>query len=63
MNLFKDMSGKPTLLYDVAQLRNTGLPTGREPYGDGVLIVVVGVTPHPGERENRSQGEGEQVIR
>ena len=40
-----------------------GLPTGREFYGDGVLIVVVGITPHQGERENRLQGEVEQVIR
>ncbi|MFN6567936.1 hypothetical protein [Dendronalium sp. ChiSLP03b] len=23
-----------------------GLPTGRESYGNGVTIVVVGVTPH-----------------
>ena len=40
-----------------------GLPKGREFYGDGVLIVVVGITPHQGERENRLQGEVEQVIR
>jgi hypothetical protein len=39
----------------------TGLPTGGDPYGNGVPIVVVGVTAHQGERENRSQGEGEQV--
>ena len=38
------------------------MPKGRESYGDGVLIVVVGVTPHRGERENRLQGEVEQVI-
>ena len=36
---------------------------GREPYGDGVPIVVVRVTPHRGERESRLQGEGEQVAR
>jgi hypothetical protein len=35
---------------------------GREPYGDGVPIVVVGVTSHQGDRESRSQGEGAQVI-
>lgn len=40
-----------------------GLPKGRESYGDGVLIVVAGVTPRRGERESRSQGEGEQVVR
>ena len=38
-----------------------GSPTGREPYGDGALIVVVGLTPHQGERESRSQGEARQV--
>ena len=30
--------------------------TGCEPYGDGVPIVVVGVTPHQGERESRLHG-------
>ena len=40
---------------------NVGSPTGREPYGDGVPIVVVGVTPHQGERESRSQGKVAQV--
>lgn len=39
-----------------------GLPNGRESYGDGVLIVVVGVMPHQGKRESRLQGEVEQVI-
>ena len=38
------------------------MPTGRESYGNGVSIVVVGVTPHQGERESRSQGEVKQVI-
>jgi hypothetical protein len=32
-----------------------GSPTGREPYGDGVPIVVRG-------RESRPHGEGEQVF-
>jgi hypothetical protein len=41
---------------------NVGSPTGREPYGDGGLVVVVGVTPHQGGRESRPQGEGGQVI-
>ena len=40
---------------------NAGSPTGREPYGDGVPIVVVRVTPHQGGRESRPQGEGAQV--
>ena len=41
-----------------------GLPTGRRgdaPYGNGVPIVVVGATPHPGGRESRPQGDGGQV--
>ena len=38
------------------------MPTEREFYGNGVLIVVVGVTPHQGERENRLHGKVEQVI-
>ena len=38
------------------------MPKRRESYGNGVLIVVVGVTLHQGERESRSQGEVEQVI-
>ena len=43
--------------------RNAGSPTGREPYGDGVLVVVDGVTPVQGTRESRVQGEGGQVAR
>ncbi len=38
-----------------------GSPTGREPYGDAVPVVVVGFAPHQGVRESRKQGEGEQV--
>jgi len=38
-----------------------GSPTGREPYGDGGLVVVVGVTSHQGDWESQSQGEGDQV--
>ena len=41
---------------------NVGSPTGREPQGDGGLVVVVRVTPHQGGRESRPQGEGGQVI-
>jgi hypothetical protein len=43
--------------------RNAGSPTGRAPYGDGVLVGVDGVTPVQGARENRVQGEGGQVTR
>jgi group II intron reverse transcriptase/maturase len=42
-----------TLLRPV--IKNSGLPTGREPYGNRVPIVVR-------ERESRSHGEGGQVI-
>jgi hypothetical protein len=66
---FKEMSGAPTARSDGRQRRITGSPTGREPYGDGVPIVVVGIhrkveiPPHPGGRESRPQGEGGQVTR
>jgi hypothetical protein len=40
---------------------NAGSPAGRELHGDGVPIVVVGVTTHQGRRESRLQGEGAQV--
>jgi hypothetical protein len=39
-----------------------GSPTGREPYGDTVPVVVAGVTTCQGGREGRLQGEGAQVI-
>ncbi len=32
---------------------NVGSPTGREPYGDGGLVVVAGVTSGQGGRESR----------
>ena len=41
---------------------NAGSPTGREPHGDGGLVVVAGVTTGQGGRESRPQGEGAQVI-
>jgi len=34
---------------------------GRESSGDGVSVVVVGVTPHRGRRESCPQGEGTQA--
>ncbi len=67
MRSFKEMSGAPTARSDGRQRRITGSPTGREPYGDGVPIVVVGIhreveiPPHQGDRESRPQGEGGQV--
>src|SRR5215813_5395634 len=40
---------------------NAGSLGGREPQGDGVPIVAVGVTTHQGGRESRLQGKGAQV--
>src|SRR5216683_1032147 len=40
---------------------NAGSPAGCEPRGDGVPVVVVGVTTHQGGRESRLQGKGAQV--
>ena len=37
------------------------MPTGGNPYGNGVPILVVEVTPHQGDWENQPQGEGGQV--
>jgi len=45
----KGMKETPKSIYYVSIVRNMGSPTGREFYGDGVLIVVVGVTPHQGD--------------
>ena len=39
-----------------------GSPKGREPYGDGGPVVVVGIAPYQGGRESRLQGQGGQVI-
>ena len=45
-------------------VRNTGLPKGREPYGNGATVVVVGDSfakrspPHQGGWESQPQGEG-----
>jgi len=41
---------------------NVGSPTGREAQGDGVLVLVAGVTTGQGGRESRPQGEGAQMI-
>ena len=48
------MSGRPKPRSDVRRRRNARSPTGREPQGDGVLVVV-------GVRESRTQGEGGQA--
>ena len=57
----KEMSGTPTSRSDVQQGRTRDQPSGREPQGDGVPIVVVELTIHQGGRESRPQGEGAQV--
>src|ERR1017187_4649251 len=57
----KEISGTPTSRSDVQQRRTRDQPSGREPQGDGVPIVVVRFTPHRGGRESRPQGEGAQV--
>lgn len=44
------------VLYDCT----VGSPSRREAYGDGAAIVVGGVTSTQGDRESRSQGEGQQ---
>jgi hypothetical protein len=43
--------------------RNSGSPTSREAHGDGVPIVLVGVTPYQGAWESQVQGKGGQVLR
>ncbi|MBA2682842.1 MAG: hypothetical protein H0U76_31170 [Ktedonobacteraceae bacterium] len=56
------MNGLPTVRSDVQPRQTTRLPTGCEPYGNGALIVVVGVTTDQGGRESRPQGEVRQVF-
>ncbi len=51
----KDMNGVPTSDCKVSPVRNTGWPTGGDPYGHRVLVVVGGVPP--------SKGDGEAVHR
>jgi hypothetical protein len=57
----KEMSGTPKSRSDVQRRRTRDQPSGREPQGDGVPIVVVGAATHQGGRESRPQGEGAQV--
>jgi hypothetical protein len=53
MTSFKGTNRKPTSSCDVRRRRNMGLPTGREPHGNGVPVVVRGW-------ESQPHGEGEQ---
>jgi hypothetical protein len=59
---FKEMSRPPKSRSIRTTRTNVGSPKGREPYGDGGFVVVVGVTPHQGVRESRKQGKGSQMI-
>ena len=61
-SLFKGTDGTPTSRSIRPRKGNAGSPTGREPYGDGVSVVVAGVTTCQGRRESRRQGEGTQVL-
>ena len=61
MKAIKEMSRTPKSRSDVQQGRTWDQPSGREPQGDGVPIVVVGATTHQGGRESRPQGKGAQV--
>ena len=47
---FKEMSGAPTSRSIRMSGTNVGSPTGREPYGDTVPVVVAGVTACQGGR-------------
>lgn len=63
----KGTNEMPKLPYIRLLCANAGWPKGGDPqkgrksHGHGDPIVVVGVMPHLGERESRSQGEGGQV--
>ena len=61
MRTGEGMSGRPTSRWHVQRGRTTGSPTGRESQGDGVRVVVAGVTACRGVRESRAQGEAAQV--
>ena len=54
---FKETDGTPKSLSIRTAVVNMGSPKGRESYGDGVPVVVGGVTPaQSGDRENRTTG-------
>ena len=63
MRAFKEMSGAPKSRSIRITATNVGSPTGREPHGDGGLVVVAGVTTGHGGRESRPQGEGGQMVK
>ena len=63
MRAFKDTNGTSKSRYTRTAGTNVGSPTGCEPQGDGVPVVVVRVTPHQGGRESRPQGLRREVAR
>ena len=60
MNGFEDKT-EPKGTDNVRLDRNSGSPKSREAHGDGVPIVLVGVTPYQGAWENQVQGKGGQA--
>jgi hypothetical protein len=58
----KGMNGRPTSRSIRTARCTTGSPTGREPRGDGVPMVVAGVTTGREARESRDEGERAQVF-
>jgi hypothetical protein len=64
MNPIKPRTGTYSHPIEVTYDCTTGLPTGRESYGNGDPIVVVGVTPHQGGCDiKQPQGEGGQGLK
>jgi hypothetical protein len=57
-----DVSGTYVALETSHRDGTRDAPTRREPHGNGVPILVVGVTTYQGRREDRLQGEGAQVV-
>ena len=60
MSPLKGTDTAPTSRSHVDGRGKAGWPTGREPYGHGVAVVVVGVTPDRGAWASHAQGEGHQ---
>ena len=51
------MSETPKSIYNVSIVRNMGLPKFCEGYGNGVLIVLVGVTSYQGDGKADHRGK------
>jgi hypothetical protein len=54
------MNAIPKTVLHVYHARNAGWPTEREFYGHGVIIVVVGVTPHQGDGNTECRAKGDR---